>query len=282
MTTWVLHDWPELLEIKRKGHTLVGFPALQDAGDAVTLEVFDDETMARETHRAGLRRLVALQLKEPLKALEKTLKTLQAPAAQAAACKLPISSAEGLIQTVMNAALDSIIASNPPPKVAAEFETIVAQARAKTSLLAQEWARRVQDIITHAAAAYKKIGTVKANAASHAHLLAQYERLFYNTFLNEPFERLGQYPRYLQGIVLRGDKLRSDPARDERLMLELKPLWSQYDRLKAARKGQVDEALSNIRWLLEELHVGLFAQELKTPTPVSVKRVAKAFEALAR
>jgi ATP-dependent helicase HrpA len=112
--------------------------------------------------------------------------------------------------------------------------------------------------------------------------MAQYERLFHKHFLDETFERLGHYPRYLQAMALRGDKLRADPARDTRLMNELAPLWTQYLRAKAARKGQVDDTLDSIRWLLEELHVGLFAQELKTPTPVSVKRVSKAFEGLER
>jgi ATP-dependent helicase HrpA len=282
MTSWVLIDWPELMEVQRKGQTLVGFPALQDAGDAVTLEIFDDEQVAKDTHRAGLRRLLSLQIKEPLKALEKTLKTLQPVAAQAAACKLPISSAEGLIQTVINAALDSIIAGCEPPKVVKDFDNIVIQARAKTSLLAQEWARRVQAIVLEAAATYKKLGTIKAHPGALAALQAQYERLFHKAFLDETFERLGHYPRYLQGMALRCDKLRTDPARDIRLMSELTPLWTQYTRAKAARKGQVDDTLDSIRWLLEELHVGLFAQELKTPTPVSVKRVSKAFEGLER
>jgi ATP-dependent helicase HrpA len=282
MTTWMLTDWPELMEVQRKGQTLVGFPALQDAGDAVTLEIFDDEQIAKDIHRAGIRRLLSLQIKEPLKALEKTLKTLQTTAAQATACKLPITSAEGLIQTVMNAALDSIIAGCEPPKTAKDFDAIVAQGRAKTSLLAQEWARRVQAIVIEAAAAYKKLGTIKTHAASHANMLGQYERLFHKHFLDESFERLGHYPRYLQAMALRGDKLRADPARDTRLMNELAPLWTQYTRAKAARKGQADEALDSIRWLLEELHVGLFAQELKTPSPVSVKRVSKAFEGLER
>jgi ATP-dependent helicase HrpA len=226
--------------------------------------------------------LLSLQIKEPLKALEKTLKTLQPVAAQAAACKLPISSAEGLIQTVINAALDSIIAGCEPPKVAKDFDNIVAQARAKTSLLAQEWARRVQAIVLEAAATYKKLGTIKAHPTALAALQAQYERLFHKTFLDEAFERLGHYPRYLQAMALRCDKLRTDPARDTRLMSELAPLWTQYTRAKAARKGQVDNTLDSIRWLLEELHVGLFAQELKTPTPVSIKRVSKAFEGLER
>ncbi len=282
MTAWTVEDWPELLEVKRKGQVLLGFPALKDGGDAVTLEVFDDEGLAKKTHRLGLRRLVILHLKESLKALEKTLKILQTPAAQATACKLPIYSADSLIQTVINAALDNIIANNTLPKTAKDFDGIVAQARAKVSLLAQEWARRIQEIITYAAAAYKKIGTLKAYTLSHSYLLIQYERLFYDGFLNESFERLGHYPRYLQGITVRGDKIRIDSARDERLMLEIKPLWIQYERIKLARKGHPDEILDNIRWLLEELQIGLFAQELKTLTPVSVKRITKAFESLGR
>jgi ATP-dependent helicase HrpA len=97
-----------------------------------------------------------------------------------------------------------------------------------------------------------------------------------------PGAQLTHYPRYLTAAATRIDKLRADPARDARLMAEMAPLLTQYQRARAALKGAPDPALDEFRWLLEELRVALFAQELRTPMPVSVKRLAKAWEALRR
>jgi ATP-dependent helicase HrpA len=80
--------------------------------------------------------------------------------------------------------------------------------------------------------------------------------------------------------VLRLDKLRADPARDAAKLAELKPLEQKYWRLVAERKGVTDARMQEFRWLLEELRVSFFAQELRTPQPVSVKRLDKAWQHL--
>ncbi|HWI78977.1 MAG TPA: DUF3418 domain-containing protein, partial [Ramlibacter sp.] len=90
-----------------------------------------------------------------------------------------------------------------------------------------------------------------------------------------PWQRLQHLPRYLKAIVLRLDKLRADPARDAARLAELKPQEQRYWRLVAERKGAVDERMREFRWLLEELRVSFFAQELRTPQPVSAKRLDK-------
>ncbi|MCC7225641.1 MAG: DUF3418 domain-containing protein, partial [Burkholderiaceae bacterium] len=86
----------------------------------------------------------------------------------------------------------------------------------------------------------------------------------------------------LKAVVARIDKLRADPARDARLMGEMAPLLAQYARARAARKGASDAGLDEFRWMLEELRVALYAQELRTPAPVSVKRLQKAWDAMQR
>ena len=86
--------------------------------------------------------------------------------------------------------------------------------------------------------------------------------------------------RYLQAITLRLDKYRADPARDAARLAELRPLEQRYWRLVAERKGAVDERMAEFRWLMEELRVSFFAQELRTPQPVSVKRLEKAWAQL--
>jgi ATP-dependent helicase HrpA len=99
-----------------------------------------------------------------------------------------------------------------------------------------------------------------------------------------PYERLQHFPRYLKAASLRLEKLRVDPRRDARLAAELAPLLAQWqrERLIQAKSGEPDSRLEQFGWLLEELRVQLFAQELKTPVPVSVKRLTKMWQTTGR
>jgi ATP-dependent helicase HrpA len=98
--------------------------------------------------------------------------------------------------------------------------------------------------------------------------------------LQTPYERLQQYPRYFKGAALRLDKLRNDPARDARLMAEWQGLAKPWERERLAclKAGTADAFFDEFRWLLEELRIALYAQELRTPSPVSVKRLQKMWE----
>ena len=97
-----------------------------------------------------------------------------------------------------------------------------------------------------------------------------------------PFERLQHFPRYLKAVAMRLDKLRANPSRDAQLMAEYAPLWTNYERraIVLAKQGVTNPQVEQFRWLLEELRVQLFAQELRTPAPVSVKRLQKMWEAI--
>jgi ATP-dependent helicase HrpA len=97
-----------------------------------------------------------------------------------------------------------------------------------------------------------------------------------------PYEKLVHFPRYLKGVHMRIDKLKSDPHRDGRLMADLTPLLTQYQRAVNSLKGAHDAQLTEFRWLLEELRVSMFAQTLRTPMPVSVKRLQKAWSVMHR
>ncbi len=88
-----------------------------------------------------------------------------------------------------------------------------------------------------------------------------------------PYERLQHLPRYLKAIGLRIEKLRANPARDAKLMAELQPLLQALQKFQKA--GAQDPRVEEFAWLLQELRVSLFAQELKTPVIVSVKRLEK-------
>ena len=109
----------------------------------------------------------------------------------------------------------------------------------------------------------------------------QLQRLMPKRFLPQaPYAQLQHYPRYLKAINLRLDKWRTDPARDALRLAELRPLEQRYLRRLVEQKGVADARLDEYRWLVEELRVSFFAQELRTPQPVSVKRLDKAWQQL--
>ncbi len=282
-TDWTFGELPELIEIERAGKALIGFPAFKDGGEMVTLEVLDDQTAARNMHRAGLRRLFMLQIKEQTRFVERNLPNIATVAMQAISYGMPYKTQADLVAEVMETTLDRAFLQEPWPVDAASFKVRRDEGRARITLIAQEIMRLLQTIVTELGAAQKKVGLLKPHPQVLADVQGQIAALFTKRFLCEvPAVQLNHYPRYLKAIGVRVDKFKTDAARDARLAAELAPLQTRYQRERQARKGTADVRLDELRWLLEELRVGLFAQELKTPTPVSVKRIMKVFETLDR
>ena len=286
ITEWDFGELPELLEIRRDGQSLVGYPALVDHGTHCSIEVFDTADESAVAHRAGLRRLFRLQLREQVKFLEKSLTSLQmvqvrASTVPALATALP--SFEDLREQIVTAALDRTCLMNPIPADPASFEAREDEARGRISLIAQELARLVAAIVEVAAAMPRKLQALKAFPRAVADIEQQMSQLFTSGFLvATPAAQLAQFPRYLKAIEVRIEKIKSDPARDAARMNEIAGLRAPWQRVSAARKGVGDPRLVEFRWLLEELRVSLFAQELKTPMPVSVKRLQKVWESACR
>lgn len=271
-TTWTFGELPELMEIKKGGQTLVGFPALIDGGDAVTIEVFDEPEVAAAKHRAGLRRLFALQIKDALKYLEKNIPDLQ----KMAVAYMPLGTQEELRNQIIDVALDRAFLLDPLPTDEFDFKRRVDEGRGRLTLIANEVARLAFTILTEYAAAARKIKDTKNAPDATADVQQQLQRLMPKNFIAAaPWAQLAHFPRYLKAITLRLDKYRADPARDAAKLAELRPQEQRYWRLVAERKGAVDARMQELRWLLEELRVSFFAQELRTPQPVSVKRLDK-------
>ena len=271
-TTWTFGELPELMEIRKAGQTLIGFPALIDGGDAVTIEVFDEPEVAAAKHRAGLRRLFALQIKDALKYLEKNIPDLQ----KMAVAYMPLGTQEELRIQIIDVALDRAFLLDPLPTDEYAFKRRVEEGRGRLTLIANEVARLAATILTEYAAAARKIKDTKNAPDATADALQQLQRLVpKNFFAVAPWAQLAHYARYLKAITLRLDKYRADPARDAAKLAELRPQEQRYWRLVAERKGAVDARMQELRWLLEELRVSFFAQELRTPQPVSVKRLDK-------
>ena len=276
-TTWAFGELPELMEVQRGAQTLVGFPALIDRGSHVEIEVFDEPDVAAHKHRAGLRRLVALQLKEPLKYLEKNIPDLQ----KMAVAYMSLGTQEELRDQIIDVALERAFLAEPLPADEAGFKARVDEGRSRLNLIAQEVARLAGVVLTEYAAAARKLKDSKPPKEVADDVAAQLQRLMPKRFVAlVPYAQLQHYPRYLKAITTRLDKLRADPARDAQRLAELRPLEQRYLRRLADRKGVADARLDEFRWLLEELRVSLFAQELRTPQPVSVKRLEKAWSQL--
>jgi ATP-dependent helicase HrpA len=273
-TAWTFGELPELMEVRRGSQVMVGFPALIDRGAHVEIEVFDEPDAAAAQHRAGLRRLVALQLKDPLKYLEKNIPGLTAMGA----AFMPLGSLEELRAQIVDVAVDRAFLADPLPADERSFKARVDEGRARLNLIAAEVARQAGVVLVEHAAALRKLKDSKPPRDVADDVQAQLQRLVGKRFLaTTPWTVLQHLPRYLKAVTLRLDKLRTDPARDATRLAELRPLEQRWVRKLAELRGAPHARLDEYRWLLEELRVSLFAQELRTPQPVSAKRLDKAW-----
>ena len=281
-TEWAFGTLPELLELKVGAGTTVGFPALVDQGDKVGLTAFDTEEKARAEHRKGLARLFALQLAAQVKAIEK-LPGLR----ETALAFISLGTEKDLREQLVAVTLDRTCLMDPLPNDEASFMARRDSARGRVLLVAQEILRLVGTVLAEHAALNKKLASMqKAFPQAHADIVAQLAELVPTRFIAEtPFERLQHYPRYLKAAAMRLDKAKNDAARDTRLMADWQSLGKPWERERNAlrKAGQAhDVFLDEFRWLLEELRVALFAQELRTPSPVSVKRLQKMWDSRER
>ncbi|MEW6691053.1 MAG: DUF3418 domain-containing protein, partial [Pseudomonadota bacterium] len=222
-TGWTFGDLDEVMEIRRAGQTLIGYPAVADAGDAVTLQVFDSPEKARATHRAGVLRLLRIAFRDRVRDLERSLAKNMALAS--------------LKDDLVSAALERTVLAEGLPLRQADFARRVAEGRGRLSLIAQELERMAATILAERAQLEKRIaGLQKAFPAPAEDVRAQLSRLLAPGFLaRTPWERLQHLPRYLKAAALRLEKLRGDPARDAARAAELAPLEQAFRREAAAR-----------------------------------------------
>ncbi|WP_414718870.1 ATP-dependent RNA helicase HrpA, partial [Undibacterium sp.] len=279
LTAWTFDSLPELLEIQQGKQTLIGYPALVDKTTHCQIEVFDDPDEAARVHRIGLRRLFALQLKEQVKFLEKNIPGLQQMGMQFMA----LGSQEELRDQIIQAALERACLQEPLPKNSGEFNTRREEGKSRLNLLANEIARLAGQILAEYHGLPKKLQGLKAHAQAACDMQAQLQALVGKRFIaDNDYTQLSHFPRYLKAMTVRMDKLRADPARDAKLMTEWQSVAQPWQRMPKKGGQDADPKMLEFRWLLEELRVSLYAQELRTPMPVSVKRLQKVWESMQR
>ncbi len=282
--TWEFGELPETLEIQKGNRTLFGYPALVDHGDYCDLEVFDDLLEARKQHQFGLRRLFALNNKDTLKALQKQLPGIR----ELGLLFINVGSVEGLIEQILNLALERAFMIDPLPINPEQFAERLQAGKARLALIAQEISRHALNALQAHADLQKKIAQAKAASPSaYADIQNQMQALIFPKFVAEiPYGQLVHVPRYLKAIAMRIDKLRTNPSRDAQCQKDWESVARPWQKLLQGNRGSAsyamteDQALQDFRWQLEELRVALYAQELKTPSPMSLKRLEKVLASL--
>ena len=278
-TDWSFGDFKDTSELRRAGQTVTLFNALADEGDAVTLRAFDTREEAQAAHRKGLVRLFMLALKEQVKYLEKNLSGLQAMAMQF----LPFGSQQDLLQQILSVTFERCCLMEPWPSTEKEFAARCKEAKNRLALVAQEIARLAGAVLTEYHMLQKALPGFKAHGQAVQDIRSQCEWLLGKEWIaRTPYERLQHVPRYLKAINVRLEKLRADPARDARQLAQMLSLQQAWQRKFSAQQGERDPRLEDFGWLLQELRVSLFAQELKTPVIVSVKRLEKIWDGISR
>ena len=282
--SWDFGELPETLEIQKGNSTLFGYPALVDRTEACDLEVFDDLLEARKHHWQGLRRLFALSNKDTLKALQKQLPGIR----ELGLLFINIGSVDDLTEQILNLALERAFMNDPLPVNAEQFAERLQAGKPRLALIAQEISKHSLAALQAYADLQKKLSQAKAaSATAHADIQNQVQGLISPKFVSDtPFSQLVHFPRYLKAIAMRIDKLRANPSRDSQCQKDWESVARPWQKLVQASHGSAayaiseDQALVDFRWQLEELRVALYAQELKTPSPMSLKRLEKILASL--
>jgi len=289
ITRWDFDDLPEMVEVKRPGLVVKGYPAIVDKGTtpaspagSVSLRLLDSPQLAAEATRAGLRRLFLLQLGgDRVKYLQRHLPGIEQMCLQYAT----IGSCDELRRDLLAVTVDRALYRDDVVAIRRRDEFVGRAEQAWQRL--SEASREVCDVVGQALGTYQSLARQLSQpvlpllAPNLADIRQHLADLLPRGFVSAtPWPWLRHFPRYLKGIEMRLKKLQTaGPARDTQAMNEIRPLWKKYvDRRELHEfQGVEDPALAQFRWMVEELRVSLFAQELKTALPVSIKRLEQAF-----
>ncbi|HFQ5010869.1 TPA: ATP-dependent RNA helicase HrpA [Vibrio vulnificus] len=279
--TWSFGELPQVYQQKRGGYQVKAFPALVDNRDSVEIKLYETEQEQISAMKAGQRRLILLNVPSPIKYLHANLPNKS---------KLglyfnPYGKVLDLIDDCIACGVDKLIEEQgglvwEPEK----FEALKEHVRAELGDTVVDIAKQVETILTTAFNINKKLkGKIDFTMAfALSDIKAQIEGLIFKGFATEcGWKRLPDILRYMKAIERRMEKLPIDPNKDRLHMLKIESVVKDYKELlnKIPKGLAVPENVKEIRWMIEELRVSFFAQQLGTPYPVSDKRVKNAIEA---
>ena len=275
VTAWDIGTLPESIKFARGKQQLTGYLGLQKEKDGrIALRLFDTSAAAEQAHRLGVIELMKLQLKEQVKDLNKGIQGFTQ-----AAMLLKHINADTLRDDLTQAVCDrAFIGEDELPRNEKAFKEQIKRARSRLPAVKEALSRYLQET----AAAYAEL-----NGKLGKHPLTHLLRLRLQTLLaagfatRTPWTQWPRLPIYLKAMTLRLEKYSSNPSRDaarEADIQELEQMWQEKTDSLVKQGLPVSDGLAGFKWMIEELRVSLFAQELKTPYPVSVKRLLKEWE----
>ena len=275
VTAWDIGTLPESIKFARGKQQLTGYLGLQKEKDGrIALRLFDTTEAAEQAHRLGVIELMKLQLKEQVKDLNKGIQGFTQ-----AAMLLKHINADTLRDDLTQAVCDrAFIGEDELPRNEKAFKEQIKRARSRLPAVKEALSRYLQET----AAAYAELNS-KLGKHPLTHLMRQrLQTLLAAGFATRtPWAQWPRLPIYLKAMTLRLEKYSGNPARDaarEADIQELENMWQEKTDSLIKQGLTVSDDLAAFRWMIEELRVSLFAQELKTPYPVSVKRLMKEWE----
>ena len=277
ITQWDFGELPESHRFIRGGIELRGFPALVDRGDSVDLVLFENSDKAFHASRQGVIRLLMLALPDKIRYLRKELLSGNKWTLFCAGLKVKH---EQLLMDLVYAAFNSVfLGSNALPRDSKSFERCIEKGASQLIAVAQDY----QTLLGNIAPLYQQVQSSLKGKVSPAFLYAfgdiksQLAGLFEEGFLRQtPYQQLRHYPRYLKAVLARQEKLAGGFQRDKIQMGDYAEHWTliQNVLLGDHKVSRFNQDFIKYRWMIEELRVSIFAQQLGTDQPVSLKRMA--------
>ncbi|MEV5961342.1 ATP-dependent RNA helicase HrpA [Kribbella sp. NPDC051952] len=278
LTDWTFGDLPRSFSEHRNGLTVAGYPALVDEGKSVAIRLQETERDQAAAMWDGTRRLLLLTMPSVIDVVQRNLTNQQKMTLMAG----PHRNVGELLNDAIAAAVDQLMAAaNGPAWNLTAFSILRDAVRSDLADTVLTILRQVEQVLGHARTVDKQISRASSPAllAALSDVRGQLEALVHPGFITQTgAKRLPDLVRYLRGIEQRLDKIGANAMRDRSGMAIVQTLTDEYEkRLRAVPTGKYPSPeLLEVRWMLEELRISLFAQTLGTPYPVSEKRIRKA------
>ncbi|MDK4534535.1 DUF3418 domain-containing protein [Kingella kingae] len=275
--TWDIGKLPESVKFARGKQQLVGYLGLQKEKDGkIALRLFDTNEMAQAAHHQGVIELMKLQLKEQVKDLNKGLLNFTQIVMQLKQIGVD-TLREDITQVICDRAF---IGEDELPRNEKDFKEQVKRARNRLPAVKEALNKHLLEVANQYAVLVNTMGKHPLNYT----LKQQLEKLIYPKFVSRtPWQQWQRLPIYLQAMQKRMEKYSANPARDkmrEDDIQELEMAWTERIQAAKMQNQAVSDELAGFFWSIQELRVSLFAQELKTPMPVSIKRLQKEWDSL--
>ncbi|RCW45186.1 ATP-dependent helicase HrpA [Halopolyspora algeriensis] len=283
LRNWDFGKLPTTFEQQRNGQVVKAYPALVDEGETVGIRVFGTEAEQRRALWQGTRRLVLLNTPSPMKFLQRSVTNT----AKLVFSRSPHGDATALFSDCIACAADTLIADAGGPATDEDgFARLADRVRAGLNETAADVMSKVEQVLTAVQSIEARLASPSraVPAESLEDIRTQLSNLVYPGFVTATGrQRLPDVVRYLRAIEYRLDKLPQNPGRDREWMYRVHDVEQRYQEMLDAvpQEQPVGDSLPAIGWMIEELRVSYFAQELKTPHSVSDKRIFRAMDKLA-